>query len=84
WGSRTGWRGSPESSSLVLCAQEVLINAICTAERGLTLYNQALLQSALMRQSRWRVDVQRAHNNSANLKQIVSPGSKSFVMKSAL
>ncbi|KFV50078.1 hypothetical protein N328_11684, partial [Gavia stellata] len=94
WGIRTGWQGSPESSSRVLCAQEVLINTMCVRclivtagaiqQCGLNLYNQALLQNALMKQSCWRVEIQRVNNKSSNLKQIVSPGSISFVMKSAL
>lgn len=45
----------------------------CMAERGLNLYNQALLQKALMKQSCWRVETQRVNNNSSNLKQIVRP-----------
>lgn len=45
----------------------------CMAERGLNLYNQALLQKALMKQSCWRVETQRVNNNSCNLKQIVRP-----------
>ncbi|KFP60194.1 hypothetical protein N322_00633, partial [Cariama cristata] len=53
-------------------------------ECGLNLYNEALLQDALMKQSSWRVEIQRVSNNSSNLKQIVSPGSISFIMKSAL
>ncbi|KFP99790.1 hypothetical protein N329_01712, partial [Haliaeetus albicilla] len=92
WGIRTGWQGSPASFRHVLCAQDVLISTVCasalslfsTAECGLNLYNQALLKNALMKQSCWKVEIQRVNNNSSNLKQIVSPGSISFVMKSAL
>ncbi|KFQ15434.1 hypothetical protein N330_09277, partial [Leptosomus discolor] len=98
WGIRTGWQGSHESASHVLCAQKVLITTMCErvcfitnlaavscrAECGLNLYNQALLQNSLMKQSCWRVEIQRVNNNFSNLKQIISRGSISFVMKSAL
>ncbi|POI21383.1 hypothetical protein CIB84_014868, partial [Bambusicola thoracicus] len=97
WNVRTGWQGSPESSSCVLHAQEVLVIAACAqclvTVRGSVrclpqLRGRAqplfVLSNPLMKQSHRRAAIQSVNNNSSNCEQMVSPASMPSVMKSVV